>query len=288
MAIELPGVTMKNPLMPASGTFGFGRGYAKQYDLNQLGALVTKSTTLAPRLGNAGNVYAEGPSSTLNAVGLKNPGLTAVMHTELPWLAANYPELPVIASIAGDKIEEYVTVAKTISQAPNVRALELNISCPNVEQGGLAFGVDPEIARQVTAAVVTVSAVPVYVKLSPNVTDITEIAQAVIDGGAAALSLINTLIGMRFDLSTGQPVIDHTTGGISGPALLPLALRMVYQVRQMTNLPIIGMGGISSGHDVAEMLTAGADAVAIGSANYYQTQAIPKILAEYNSLLEVH
>ncbi|KRM72644.1 dihydroorotate dehydrogenase [Lacticaseibacillus brantae] len=288
MRTELPGITMKSPLMPASGTFGFGQGYANQYDLNTLGALVTKSTTFDPRVGNQGTIYAEGPSSTLNAVGLKNPGVAHVLAHELPWLASHYPDLPIIASIAGETTAEYVAVATQLSQAPNVAALELNISCPNVDRGGLSFGVDPAIAQAVTAAVVQASLVPVYVKLTPNVTDITVIAQAVAAGGASAIALINTLVGMRFDAKTGQPVITRGTGGISGPALLPLALHMVYQVHQAVDLPIIGMGGVSSGADVLEMQAAGATAVAIGSANYYRQQAIPNILAEYQEITEDH
>ena len=184
MAIQLPGLTMKNPFMPASGTFGFGEGYAKQYDLNLLGALVTKSTTLMPRIGNQGKIYADGPSSTLNAVGLKNPGAEVVLHEKLPWLASHYPDLPIIASIAGADVAEYAAVAKKLSAAPNVKALEVNISCPNVDQGGMAFGTDPSVAAAVTQAVKAASSVPIFVKLTPNVTDITTIAKAVEAAGA--------------------------------------------------------------------------------------------------------
>ena len=230
MAIQLPGFTMKNPLMPASGTFGFGEGYAKEYDLNLLGALVTKSTTLAPRIGNQGTIFADGPDSTLNAVGLKNPGSDVVLHEKLPWLATQYPDLPIIASIAGVDVAEYAAVAKKLSAAPNVKALEVNISCPNVKQGGMAFGTDPEVAAAVTRAVKAASSVPIFVKLTPNVTDITAIAKAVEQAGADGLSLINTFVGMRLDIATGKPLLDNVTGGVSGPALLPMALHMVYQV----------------------------------------------------------
>ena len=286
MAIQLPGLTMKNPFMPASGTFGFGEGYAKQYDLNLLGALVTKSTTLMPRIGNQGKIYADGPSSTLNAVGLKNPGAEVVLHEKLPWLASHYPDLPIIASIAGADVAEYTAVAKKLSAAPNVKALEVNISCPNVDQGGMAFGTDPSVAAAVTQAVKAASSVPIFVKLTPNVTDITTIAKAVEAAGADGISLINTFVGMRLDIQTGKPILTNVTGGVSGPALFPMALQMVYQVAHAVHIPIIGMGGVSSGHNAAEMLAAGAKAVAIGSANYYQEQAIPKIAAEFARIQE--
>ena len=286
MAIQLPGLTMKNPFMPASGTFGFGEGYAKQYDLNLLGALVTKSTTLMPRIGNQGKIYADGPSSTLNAVGLKNPGAEVVLHEKLPWLASHYPDLPIIASIAGADVAEYAAVAEKLSAAPNVKALEVNISCPNVDQGGMAFGTDPSVAAAVTQAVKAVSSVPIFVKLTPNVTDITTIAKAVEAAGADGISLINTFVGMRLDIQTGEPILTNVTGGVSGPALFPMALQMVYQVAHAVHIPIIGMGGVSSGHNAAEMLAAGAKAVAIGSANYYQEQAIPKIAAEFARIQE--
>ena len=286
MAIQLPGLTMKNPFMPASGTFGFGEGYAKQYDLNLLGALVTKSTTLMPRIGNQGKIYADGPSSTLNAVGLKNPGADVVLHEKLPWLASHYPDLPIIASIAGADVAEYAAVAQKLSAAPNVKALEVNISCPNVDQGGMAFGTDPSVAAAVTQAVKAVSSVPIFVKLTPNVTDITTIAKAVEAAGADGISLINTFVGMRLDIQTGEPILTNVTGGVSGPALFPMALQMVYQVAHAVHIPIIGMGGVSSGHNAAEMLAAGAKAIAIGSANYYQEQAIPKIAAEFARIQE--
>lgn len=286
MAIQLPGLTMKNPFMPASGTFGFGEGYAKQYDLNLLGALVTKSTTLMPRIGNQGKIYADGPSSTLNAVGLKNPGAEVVLHEKLPWLASHYPDLPIIASIAGADVAEYAAVAQKLSAAPNVKALEVNISCPNVDQGGMAFGTDPSVAAAVTQAVKAVSSVPIFVKLTLNVTDITTIAKAVEAAGADGISLINTFVGMRLDIQTGEPILTNVTGGVSGPALFPMALQMVYQVAHAVHIPIIGMGGVSSGHNAAEMLAAGAKAVAIGSANYYQEQAIPKIAAEFARIQE--
>ena len=239
-----------------------------------------------PRIGNQGKIYADGPSSTLNAVGLKNPVAEVVLHEKLPWLASHYPDLPIIASIAGADVAEYTAVAKKLSAAPNVKALEVNISCPNVDQGGMAFGTDPSVAAAVTKAVKEASSVPIFVKLTPNVTDITTIAKAVEAAGADGVSLINTFVGMRLDIQTGEPILTNVTGGVSGPALFPMALHMVYQVAHTVHIPIIGMGGVSSGHDVAEMLAAGAKAVAIGSANYYQEQAIPKIAAEFARIQE--
>ncbi|UAC49330.1 dihydroorotate dehydrogenase [Bacillus aquiflavi] len=284
IAVQLPGLHLKNPIMPASGCFGFGREYSQLYDLNVLGAMMIKATTLEPRFGNPTPRVAETPAGMLNAIGLQNPGLEKVLTEELPWLEQF--DVPIIASVAGSQMEDYVAVAKKISQAPNVHALELNISCPNVKTGGIAFGTFPEVAKELTKKVKEVSSVPVYVKLSPNVTNIVEIAKAVEEGGADGLTLINTLLGMRIDTKTGKPIIANVTGGLSGPAIKPVAIRMVYEVSQHVNLPIIGMGGIQSAEDVLEFFYAGASAVAIGTANFVDPFVCPKIIEELPSLLK--
>lgn len=267
---------MKNPVMPASGCFGFGKEYAQLYDLSQLGAIMIKATTVETRLGNPTPRVAETASGMLNAIGLQNPGLQKVVSSELPWLEQF--DVPIIANVAGTTTEDYVEVAKEISKSPNVHALEINISCPNVKQGGITFGTDPEVARELTQAVKAVSSVPVYIKLSPNVTNIVSIAKAVEAGGADGITMINTLLGMRMDTRTGRPVIANITGGLSGPAIKPVALRMVYEVSQHTALPIIGMGGISDVDDVIDFLSAGASAVAVGTANFVNPFVCPEII----------
>ncbi|MBY6267818.1 dihydroorotate dehydrogenase [Parageobacillus thermoglucosidasius] len=284
LAVELPGLSLKNPVMPASGCFGFGREYARFYDLSVLGAIMIKATTQEPRFGNPTPRVAETPGGMLNAIGLQNPGLEKVMKEELPWLAQF--DVPVIANIAGSTMEEYVEVAKHISKAPNVCALELNISCPNVKKGGIAFGTIPEIAAELTKLVKEISEVPVYVKLSPNVTDIVEIAKAIEAAGADGLTMINTILGMRIDVKTAEPVLANRTGGLSGPAIKPIAIRMIYEVSQAVSIPIIGMGGIQSAEDVIEFFYAGASAVAIGTANFIDPFVCPNIIAELPPLLD--
>lgn len=284
LATLLPGLSLKNPIMPASGCFGFGKEYAKLYDLSQLGAIMIKATTPETRLGNPTPRVAETPSGMLNAIGLQNPGLKKVLENELTWLEQY--EVPIIANVAGYTTEDYVTVAEAISQAPNVHALELNISCPNVKQGGITFGTEPLIAEELTKAVKAVSSVPVYVKLSPNVTDIGEIAKAVEAGGADGITMINTLLGLRLDTKTGRPVIANVTGGLSGPAIKPVALRMVYDVAQKVSIPIIGMGGISNIDDVVDFLSAGASAVAIGTANFVDPFICPKLIEQLPGKLD--
>lgn len=284
LATLLPGLSLKNPIMPASGCFGFGKEYAKLYDLSQLGAIMIKATTPETRLGNPTPRVAETPSGMLNAIGLQNPGLKKVLENELTWLEQY--EVPIIANVAGYTTEDYVTVAEAISQAPNVHALELNISCPNVKQGGITFGTEPLIAEELTKAVKAVSAVPVYVKLSPNVTDIGEIAKAVEAGGADGITMINTLLGLRLDTKTGRPVIANVTGGLSGPAIKPVALRMVYDVAQKVSIPIIGMGGISNIDDVVDFLSAGASAVAIGTANFVDPFICPNLIEQLPGKLD--
>lgn len=284
LKVSLPGLEMKNPVIPASGTFGFGYEFTKFYDINILGSIMLKGTTLEPRYGNPLPRIAEGPSGMLNAIGLQNPGVEAVMNEELEKLRPVYQD-KVIANIGGSAPEDYVETARLISNHDMVGALELNISCPNVHSGGIQFGTNPQMAADLTRRVKEVSKVPVYVKLSPNVTDIVEMAKAVEAAGADGITMINTLVGMRFDFRTGKPIIANKTGGYSGPAIFPVALRMVYQVSQAVKIPVIGMGGIQSGKDVIEMMSAGASAVAIGCQNLVDPYACQKIIAELDDLL---
>lgn len=283
LSIQLPGLNLKNPVMPASGCFGFGREFSQFYDLSALGAIMIKATTPEPRFGNPTPRVAETPGGMLNAIGLQNPGLEKVFNEELPWLGQF--DVPIIANIAGSTEDDYVKVAEQLSKAPNVHALELNISCPNVKTGGIAFGTDPDMAKALTRKVKEVSEVPVYVKLSPNVTDIVKIARAVEDGGADGLTMINTLLGMRIDLVTGQPILANKTGGLSGPSVKPVAIRMIYEVSQRVSIPIIGMGGIQSAEDVIEFFLAGASAAAVGTQNFVDPCICPKIIDELPEML---
>lgn len=284
LSVQLPGLNLKNPVIPASGCFGFGREFSELYDLSLLGSIMIKATTVEPRFGNPTPRVAETPAGMLNAIGLQNPGLKKVISEELPWLAQF--DVPIIANVAGSTVEDYVTVAKEISKAPNVHALELNISCPNVKTGGIAFGTIPEVAKDLTRKVKDVSEVPVYVKLSPNVTNIVEMAKAVEAGGADGITMINTLIGMRIDIKTAKPIIANRTGGLSGPAVKPVAIRMIHEVSQHVNIPIIGMGGIQTAEDVIEFFYAGASAVAIGTANFVDPFVCPTIIEELPELLK--
>lgn len=285
LRVKLPGLDMKNPVIPASGTFGFGYEFAKFYDINVLGSMMLKGTTLEPRYGNPLPRIAEGPSGMLNAIGLQNPGVDAVMNEELEKLRPLYTD-KVIANIGGSAVEDYVETAKRISTHDMVGALELNISCPNVHSGGIQFGTNPEMAAEVTRAVKAVSQKPVYVKLSPNVTDIVAMAKAVEAAGADGITMINTLVGSRFDIRTGRPIIANKTGGYSGPAIFPVALRMVHQVSQAVSIPVIGMGGIATGRDAIEMMVAGAKAVAVGCQNLVDPYACVKIINEMNDILD--
>ncbi|WP_102346999.1 dihydroorotate dehydrogenase [Bacillus sp. Marseille-P3661] len=284
LQVNLPGLSLKNPIMPASGCFGFGREYSQFYDLSKLGAIMIKATTVEPRFGNPTPRVAETSAGMLNAIGLQNPGLDAVLDRELPWLEQY--DVPIIANVAGSQIEDYLQVAEQISKAKNVHALELNISCPNVKTGGIAFGTIPEVAHDLTKRVKAVSSVPVYVKLSPNVSDIVEMAVAVEEAGADGLSMVNTLLGMRLDLKTGKPILANGSGGLSGPAIKPVAIRMIYQVSQKVNIPIIGMGGIQSAEDVVEFFMAGASAVAVGTANFVDPFVCPAIIDKLPTLLD--
>ena len=263
MSVNLAGVTLKNPVVAASGTFGFGREYSQFYDLSELGGICAKGLTLHPRNGNPAPRIAETPMGILNSVGLENPGVDVFIAEELPFLRQF--DTKVIANISGNTPEEYGVMCEKLSEA-GVDLIEVNISCPNVKAGGLAYGTRPDLAAEVTREAKRHAAVPVVVKLSPNVTDITEIARAAADGGADALSLINTLRGMRIDVNTRRPILKMNTGGLSGPAVLPVAVRMVWEVSRAVGLPILGMGGVSTGEDAAQLMLAGASAVAVGTA----------------------
>ena len=287
LAVKLPGLALKNPLMPASGTFGFGdTPLAQQVDLNKFGAMVIKTATPRPRVGNPEPRIAVLEDGVLNAVGLAGPGVDAVANEKIPAVRQKYPELPIIASVSGGSVEEYAMVAAKLAAAP-VNALEINVSCPNVKDEGMLFGTDPAQVEAITRAVKDrVGALPVYVKLTPNVTDIVAIALAAERGGADGLSLINTLLGMHIDVHTGNPVVANVTGGYSGQPVKPVAVRMIYQVAHATTLPIIGMGGVATAEDVIEMMMAGASAVAVGSAHFEDAHAIEHIAAALPALMD--
>lgn len=288
LAVQLPGLDLKNPIIPASGCFGFGQEYAKYYDLNQLGSIMIKATTAEARFGNPTPRVAETPSGMLNAIGLQNPGVDVVISDKLSWLAEHCPDLPIIANVAGFSNAEYALVSEKISRVKNVTAIELNISCPNVDHGneGLLIGQVPELAYAAVKAAVSVSEVPVYVKLTPSVSDITSIAKAVESAGATGFTLINTLVGMRFNLQTRRPILANGTGGMSGPAVFPVALKLIRQVAQASSLPIIGMGGVDSAEDVIEMMIAGASAIGVGTANFTDPFACPKIIESLPAVMD--
>ena len=277
--VNLLGIELDNPVIPASGTFGYGREFAELYDIDILGTFSFKGTTLHPRLGNPLPRIAEAPSGMLNAVGLQNPGVEKVISEELPNLSKIFHK-PVMANVSGFSIEEYAETCRRLDACAQVGWLEVNISCPNVHHGGMSFGTDPAQAAAVTKAVKAVTTKPIIMKLSPNVTDIVSIAKACADAGADGVSLINTLMGMRIDLRTRRPVIANVTGGLSGPAVFPVALRMVYQVARAVSVPVVGMGGVSSAEDVLEMLMAGATAVEVGAANLVDPFACKRIIGD--------
>nr|WP_241634370.1 dihydroorotate dehydrogenase [Fusobacterium gastrosuis] len=284
LRIQLPGLDLKNPIMPASGCFAFGIEYAELYDISKLGAIMIKAATKEARYGNPTPRVAETASGMLNAIGLQNPGVDIIVENYLKELEKY--DVPIIANVAGSDIDDYIYVAEKISKASNVKALELNISCPNVKCGGIQFGTDPIVAKMLTEKVKAVSSVPVYVKLSPNVTDIVAMARAVEEGGADGITMINTLVGMRLDRKTGRPIIANLTGGLSGPAIKPVAIRMIYQVAQAVQIPIIGMGGIVDEWDVIDFISAGASAVAIGTANFTDPLVCPKIIDRLPKVLD--
>ena len=285
LKVTLSGITLDNPVIPASGTFGYGKEFAELYDLDILGSISFKGTTKDARLGNPLPRIAECPSGLINSVGLQNPGLDAVCEKELPELAKLYHK-PLIANISGFSLDEYVACAKAMDKQLQVGIIEVNVSCPNVHNGGMAYGVLPESAAEVTRAVKAVTTKPVYIKLSPNVTDIVSIAKACEDAGADGISLINTLLGMRIDINRRKPVIANKMGGFSGPAIFPVAVRMVYQVANAVNIPVIGMGGVSSARDVIEMMMAGATAVQVGAANLVNPFACKEIIEELPCVCE--
>ena len=278
LSVTLCGIELDNPIIPASGTFGYGKEFSELYDLDVLGSISFKGTTLQPREGNPLPRIAEAPSGMINSVGLQNPGIAAVIREELPQLRQRFHK-PVMANISGFSVEEYVESCERLDQIEQVGWLEVNISCPNVHGGGMSFGTDPKQAAAVTSAVRAVTRKPVIMKLTPNVTDIAEIARACEGAGADGLSLINTVTAMRIDLRTRRPVLANVTGGLSGPAVFPIALRAVWQVYQAVSIPLIGLGGISSAEDVIEMMLAGATAVEIGAANHRDPLICPKIIA---------
>ena len=285
LSVSLCGISLDNPIIPASGCFGYGYEFAEIYDINCLGSFSFKGTTLSPRVGNPTPRIAEARAGLLNAVGLQNPGVDAVITQELPRLREVFHK-PVIANVSGFSIDEYVSVCAKLDAQPEIGWLEVNVSCPNVHSGGMSFGVEPQSAAAVTRAVKAVTKKPVILKLSPNVSDIVSIARACEEAGADALSLINTLLSMRIDLNTRRPLLANITGGLSGPAVFPLALRMVWQVSQAVSIPVIGLGGVSSAEDVVEMMLAGAAAVEIGSANLVDPLICPKILQSLPAVMD--
>jgi len=279
MSVNLCGITLDNPVIPASGTFGFGYEFAELYDINVLGTFSFKGTTKDPRFGNPTPRIAECEAGMINAVGLQNPGVEKVISQELPRLATCFHK-PVMANVSGFAIEDYAYTCEQLDKEEQVGWLEVNVSCPNVHGGGMSFGTSPEAAASVVRAVKAVTTKPVIVKLSPNVTDIVSIAKACEEAGADGISLINTLLGMRIDLRTKKPVIANKMGGFSGPAIFPVAVRMVYQVAHAVNIPVVGMGGVSSAEDVIEMMLAGATAVEVGAANLVDPYACRDIIAD--------
>ncbi|GAA0445690.1 dihydroorotate dehydrogenase [Lentibacillus halophilus] len=284
LAVDLPGLRLKNPVMPASGCFGFGREYSDFYDLNKLGAVIMKAATGEARLGNATPRVAETASGMLNAIGLQNPGVEQIIASEVSFLEGYH--VPVVANVAGSTIQEYVTVAEAFNKTPSVSALELNISCPNVKEGGIQFGSDPDMAAKVTEHVKAVSHLPVYVKLSPNTSDIVAMAKAVEQAGADGLSMINTLTGMQIHLASQKPTLANKTGGLSGQAIKPVAIRMIYAVKPHISIPIIGMGGIAEAEDVLEFMLAGASAVAVGTANFTNPYTCPEMINRLPGVLQ--
>lgn len=282
--VDLAGLQLSNPVLAASGCFGFGREYNEFYPIRQAGGIMVKGLTLEPCAGNPTPRIAETPAGMLNSIGLQNPGVDAFLASELPWLLSQ--QAAVIANINGHSLEDFEEIARRLQGAPGLKAIEVNISCPNVSHGGMFFGTDPAMAAEVTRRVRKHTSLPLIIKLSPNVTDITEIARAVVSEGADILSLINTLLGMAIDVKSRRPLLARKVGGLSGPAVKPVALRMVWQTAQAVDVPIIGMGGIASAQDALEFLMAGASAVAVGCASFVDPMAIPRIIGDLNTWLD--
>ena len=285
LTVSLCGIELDNPVIPASGTFGYGYEFAEYYDINELGTFSFKGTTAAPRFGNETPRIAETPAGMLNAVGLQNPGVDRVKSEELPRLKAVFSK-PVMANVSGFSVGEYVEVVEKLDEEEQIGWFEINISCPNVHGGGMSFGTDPNAAAEVTRAVRRATGKPIILKLSPNVTDIAGIARAVEDAGADGVSLINTLLGMRIDLAKRRPLLGNVTGGLSGPAVFPVALRMVWQVARAVKIPVVGMGGVSRAEDVIEMMLAGATAVEVGAANLIDPFACRNIVRDLPAVME--
>ena len=285
LSVNLCGIELSNPVIPASGTFGYGYEFAELYDINCLGTFSFKGTTKDPRFGNPTPRIAECTAGMINAVGLQNPGVDQVISEELPKLKQVFHK-PVMANVSGFAVEDYAYTCERLDKEEQVGWLEVNVSCPNVHGGGMSFGTDPAAAAEVTRAVKAVTKKPVIVKLSPNVTDIVAIAKACEAAGADGISLINTMLGMRIDLKTRRPIIANTMGGFSGPAIFPVALRMVYQVARAVDIPVVGMGGVNSAEDVIEMMLAGATAVEVGAANLIDPYASKKIVEELPAVME--
>lgn len=288
LEVKLGDLTLRNPVIPASGCFGYGYEMNEFYPIDILGSISIKGTTLNPRFGNELPRVAECAAGLINSVGLQNPGIDAVVERELPKLREVFHQ-PIIANISGFSIEEYVECCRKITTQPQIGLIELNVSCPNVHGGGMSFGTDPKVLAQLVEEVKKVCTVPLYIKLTPNVTDIVKMAGAALEGGADGICLINTLLGMRIDIKTGKPVIANIMGGFSGPAIFPIALRMVYQVRQaFPDIPIIGCGGVATGENVVEMMMAGANAVEVGAANLVDPYACKNIIEELRNLSHLH
>ena len=285
LSVNLCGIKLDNPVIPASGTFGYGYEFAEIYDINCLGTFSFKGTTKDPRFGNPTPRIAECTAGMINAVGLQNPGVDKVIAEELPKLKACFHK-PVMANVSGFSVEDYAYTCERLDKEEQVGWLEVNVSCPNVHGGGMSFGTSPEAAAEVTRAVKKVTQKPVIIKLSPNVTDIVSIAKACEDAGADGISLINTLLGMRIDLRTKKPIIKNTMGGFSGPAIFPVALRMVYQVAHAVKIPVVGMGGISTAEDVIEMMLAGATAVEVGAQNLVNPTACKEIIEDLPAVMD--
>ena len=285
LSVNLCGIRLDNPVIPASGTFGYGYEYAELYDINELGTFSFKGTTKDARFGNPTPRIAECQAGMINAVGLQNPGVDKVIAEELPKLK-QYFRKPVMANVSGFSVEDYAYTCEKLDKEDQVGWLEVNVSCPNVHGGGMSFGTQPEAAADVTRAVKAVTTKPVIIKLSPNVTDIVSIAKACEDAGADGISLINTMLGMRINLNTRKPVIANKMGGFSGPAIFPVALRMVYQVAHAVNIPVVGMGGVSSAEDVIEMMLAGATAVEVGAANLVNPYICRDIVRDLPGVME--